>query len=806
MRRSKFKLFLPFAILLLVCLDTYAQSTISICVKDAVTGFPVAAVHIYGTDSMLTSDSSGCITFQLAPGKKEVRLNADADSYYPQQIKINGTRDTSLNIYLTAIIYDQKIVVIAAKKDNSFGITRLNNIEGTSIYAGKKTAVIYPDDIQANLAANSARQLYSKIPGINVFENDGAGVQLGIGGRGLNPNRVSNFNTRQNGYDISADALGYPESYYSPPTEALGRIEIIRGAASLQYGTQFGGLINFRFKDPDTSRIHTVSRLSGGSFGFLNSFTSLSGTVGKISYYSFYQYKRGNGWRPNSQFGLHCGYGMIQYKPTEKLSIRAEYTHMQYLAKQPGGLSDQQFARDPSASYRNRNWFSVNWNLAAITVNYKPNNNWRISWCTFGLHASRMALGYLERPDRADDTTANRKLLSDRYNNIGSELRALHYYTIGDSMSSVFVVGARVYSGNTNQLQGEADNSAEPNFYLLETEGATQSEYFFPSRNIALFAENIFYLSDKLNITPGIRYENIRTVSDGYYKTEYRDIAGNLLLREWNDEYRVSNRQLVLFGFGTQYRLTDNIDLYANISQNYRSINFNDMRVVNANFRVDPNLEDESGYTADLGMHWMIPDALYIDAGVFYLRYNNRIGTVIREDSLTYSLYNFRTNVSNSRNLGAELFIEYNWLHSFKTLHNLSTFINYSLIDAKYTGSEQSAFTGKKVELVPAHIFRTGIAWKYKKLAMSAKYAYTSQQFSDASNSEYTPAAIFGIIPAYAILDYSVTYTWKCLSASAGINNILNTSYFTRRAEGYPGPGILPSDPRNFWMTLQVTF
>ena len=38
-------------------------------------------------------------------------------------------------------------------------------------------------------------------------------------------------------------ALGYPESYYTPPFEALKSIEIIRGSAALQFGTQFGGLL-----------------------------------------------------------------------------------------------------------------------------------------------------------------------------------------------------------------------------------------------------------------------------------------------------------------------------------------------------------------------------------------------------------------------------------------------------------------------------------------------------------------------------------------------------------------------------------
>lgn len=805
MRSNEAIRFFIAAIFIIACSALQAQVRITICITDAVAGTPVAGAKVHAGKVQSVTDSSGCTVFALS-FPDSVLLGIVAEDYRVKTQKISAAHDTSFAIALQPVAHQVGEVIIVEKKDNDFGITHLKNIEGTSIYAGKKTSVINPDDVQANLAANSARQLYSKIPGINVFENDGAGVQLGIGGRGLNPNRVSNFNTRQNGYDISADALGYPESYYSPPSEALGRIEIIRGAASLQYGTQFGGLINFRFRDPDTSRLQVTTRLTGGSFGFLNSFTSLSGTSGKLSYYTFYQYKRGDGWRPNSWFQLHSGYGMLQYTHSDKLNVRLEYTHMQYIAKQPGGLTDRQFATDPSASNRNRNWFDVNWNLAAFVVNYKPAPGWIMNWRTFALHASRKALGSLERPDRADDTTAYRKLLSDRYDNIGSEFRVLKHYVLSEKITGAVLAGARLYYGNTRQLQGDADASAEPNFFLINSDDAKQSEYVFPSRNIAFFAENIFYLSEKLNVTPGVRYENIRTVSDGYYKTVYRDLAGNILLQQWHDEYRVSTRELILFGIGAQYRFTEEIDVYANISQNYRSINFNDMRVVNTNFRVDPNLQDETGYTADLGIHWLINNALYVDAGVFYLRYNNRIGTVVRQDTLTYSLYNFRTNVSDSRNLGVEIFAEYNWLHAQNTLHTLSTFVNYSFIDARYMGSEQNGFAGNKVELVPTQIFRSGLSWKYRFISMSAKYSYVSAQFTDASNAESTPTAIFGKIPAYAVMDYSLSFTHKWLQLSAGINNVLNTSYFTRRAEGYPGPGILPSEPRNYWVTLQLQF
>ena len=143
----------------------------------------------------------------------------------------------------------------------------MNDVEGITINAGKKNEVILVDQSIGNIASNNSRQIYSQVPGLNIFENDDAGIQLNIGGRGLNPNRSSNFNTRQNGYDISADVLGYPESYYTPPAESLQEIQIIRGAASLQYGTQFGGLVNFIFKEPIKEKpLEILTRNSIGSF------------------------------------------------------------------------------------------------------------------------------------------------------------------------------------------------------------------------------------------------------------------------------------------------------------------------------------------------------------------------------------------------------------------------------------------------------------------------------------------------------------------------------------------------------------
>lgn len=797
---------LAFILSLLFCFTTFVsqnlykvQGTVFSAIGNGAKG---AQVNV--PNQQTETDAAG--HFNLSSVKEgELQFTVFLQGYKKYSQKIVVTSDTTLLIQLDSLGTNLNEVVIEAEKDNSFGIGKLNNVEGTSIYAGKKSEVIYLNDINANLATNNSRQVFAKVAGINIFENDGAGIQLGIGGRGLNPNRVSNFNTRQNGYDISADALGYPESYYTPPTEALDRIEVIRGAASLQYGTQFGGFINFKFKTPPADKkIQLTSRQTYGSFGLINSFNSVGGTIKKISYYTFYQYKQGNSWRPNSGFKMHTAHASVNYQVNSRLKITGDYTYMTYLAQQPGGITDKQFDKDPSQSIRNRNWFKVNWNLASLTLDWKLSPSARMSWMNFGLIADRITVGYLGQINRADPLT-ERDILGDEYKNFGSELRFLKRYQLLKN-TSVFLVGARYYQGKTIRKQGLGDTTSKANFNYLNPNNLEHSDYTFPSKNLALFSENIFQLTKKISLTPGLRFEYISTSAKGYYKETNRDLAGNIILDLKREEERNSNRSFLLGGIGLLYKPISKLELYANFSQNYRSINFNDMRVVNPNFKVDPNLKDETGYTADAGVRLTLKDLLYVDFSVYYLRYNDRIGTVLKEDESTYVLYRYRTNISDSRNIGAECFAELDLIKLFKknAKHKLSYFVNASYTDARYISSQQSGFNNKIVELVPTSILRSGLTYKYKSFSTTVQGSYTAEQFADASNSKFSTNAITGIIPAYTICDFSAQYTLKMFNLSAGVNNFLNEVYFTRRAEGYPGPGILPSDPINFYVTLQL--
>ena len=142
----------------------------------------------------------------------------------------------------------QEINITTYKEMN--GIGRMNEYADGIIYAGKKNEVLQIDNLEANKAINNTRQIIGRIPGVNIIETESGGFTAnGIGFRGLNPYQSIETNTRQNGYGISADIFGYNEAYYLPPMEAVKNITFVRGASSLAFGPQIGGMINYELKD-----------------------------------------------------------------------------------------------------------------------------------------------------------------------------------------------------------------------------------------------------------------------------------------------------------------------------------------------------------------------------------------------------------------------------------------------------------------------------------------------------------------------------------------------------------------------------
>ena len=500
-------------------------------------------------------------------------------------------------------------------------------------------------------------------------------------------------------------------------------------------------------------------------------------------------------------------FSSIQYKVNDRLGFGIEITHMDYLAQQPGGLDDATFLSNPDTSLRARNWFRVNWNIAAISIDYKFNERTKLNSRTFGLWSSRDALGLLDRIDWPE-IGQQRDLIRAKFNNFGNETRLIRRYLIGES-ESVFLGGIRWYRGFTVKEQGTGDSGSNANF-SFENKLDNYGSYFeFPSLNKAFFVENLVRVNDCVSITPGFRYDRIVTESDGYFHSVVNDSLF------YNNNSKKLERGIFLVGLGASYKCFIGGEVYANFSQNYRAINFNDLQVINSNIVIDPDLEDEKGFNLDLGLRGIVWGVLEYDLSAFYLNYSNRIGYLskyYKPDSdpppgLLYTSYRLSTNIGDSKTLGIESYVSWNLIKSFIDIETqaLNIFLNTSFQKGTYVRSDEPSILGNRVEYNPDMNLKFGIQYQYKSYTSSLLYSYTSSQFADAQNTTSpTQNALFGEIPSYSVVDLSTKYEKEHFIIEAGVNNLLDRSYFTRRATGYPGPGIIPSDKRNYYLCLQL--
>ena len=722
-----------------------------------------------------------------------MKLRFFAMALFPISILAQQTKDT------TKIILLKEVSVTGIRTVRGTG--HMPEVKDGIIYAGKKNEVILVDSLDANKAINNTRQILGRIPGLNIVETETGGFTAnGIATRGLNPTQSIEMNTRQNGYNISADIFGYNEAYYIPPMEAVSRIEMVRGAASLQFGSQFGGMVNYVVNDaPKNKTFEWYTSQTGGSLGLFNTFNAVAGTIHKWSYYGFVQYRTMDGWRPNSGQKQLSAFAKIQYTTSAKFNVGIEYSLLRNRVQMPGGLTDSMFEANPRSSFRSRNWLKSPWNILAAYANYTLSPQTSLSVKTSLLFSNRALVwrnedggaGALDEIDPSTGQYVHREVENEDMHNTTTEIRLLHHYRLG-KMDNIVSGGLR-YAQAWFKRQGGGEGTTGTDFNLSVT-GEYEYDLDFITTNIAPFIENIFRINDRFTLTPGFRLEYLKSAGKGY-----KEDNGTKIITNENRK-----RNIPLFGLGAEYKTSPYSNIYTNISQSYRPIDYSQITGFGITSKIDPNLKDANGFNADLGYRGTVKNYLNFDIGLFYLAYNQRIGTVLINPG-TINEYTLRTNVANSVHKGLESYVEFNLLKylNANSKKGLSIFNSLALIDAKYTSGE---FKNNRVEAAANYINRVGLTYADKKLSGTLQMNKVGDAYGDASNVRKSDDPVAGYIPAYTIFDISATYRIGRYSLKAGLNNIADKAYFTRRTDEYPGPGIIPSIGKSFYVGMSAKF
>ena len=336
------------------------------------------------------------------------------------------------------------------------------------------------------------------------------------------------------------------------------------------------------------------------------------------------------------------------------------------------------------------------------------------------------------------DALGVRDLYVGDFDNFGFETRLLSEYILFNK-KSIFLLGLKYYNANNTSRQGPGSSNfnADFNFYDSEFPYYTnQSNYSYPNLNIAFFGENILKISEKISFTPGFRLEYINTKSNGYYRRINLDNAFNVIADNTFLENRENERLFALLGIGFSFKKSKSLEFYSNLSQNYRSVTFADISIINPAFAIDSEISDESGFTFDIGLRGNFNNFFNYDSSFFVLNYDNRIGFIQKafEDG---NVKAYRTNTGKAVIYGLEGTADLNLQSIFNqpSKYNFNFFTNFSFISSKYTDSNEPGVKDNKVEFVPEINIKTGGKFGFKNFTSYLQYSYLSEQFSDSSNA-----------------------------------------------------------------------
>lgn len=694
------------------------------------------------------------------------------------------------------------VTVIGYMKEN---ITKaLPGVNGTYLFSGKKSESINMADIPADIANKTARQVFAKVPGVFVYDMDGAGNQVNIASRGLDPHRGWEFNIRKDGMITNSDMYGYPASHYSMPFESIDRIELVRGTGSLQYGAQFGGMLNYVSKQGDTTRAFGFESVNSiGSFNLLSTYNAVGGKIGKFKYYAYMSRKSRDGYRDVEHTNSDAESVAITYEPSAKFSVKLEWSRSAYTYRIPGPMTDSMFYADPTQATRTRNYFNPDIHIPSVNINWQVSPFTKLQLTSSAVLGDRNSVQY-DKPTNVPDTINpvtmqynNRQVDIDQFHSYTTELRLMQDYHLFNQLHTL-VAGVQHMHNDLHRRQlGKGTTGSD--FDLTLVDPVWGRDLHFKTQNIAFFLENKFQLAKNFSVNMGARVE------DGQSK-----MSGTMVYYPENKIPLTIHHQYPLLGAGFSYKTGQNNELYGGFSQAYRSMAFKDLIPGSLYERTDPNIKDAKGYNVELGVrgNWKF---IRWDINGFLLRYNNRFGTLSETDDQG-AFYTYRTNIGNSLTKGIEFLLQGNWLLANKV--GLSVFTSTALMDARYTegmvksGTKNVDIKDNKVESAPGVITRNGVTLRYRKFNVSALYSYTSKTYADALNTVEPPKATgaVGIVPAYALLDANIGYRFnKHLEVRASLNNLTDKQYFTKRPSFYPGPGVWPSEGRNGSITFKIT-
>lgn len=647
----------------------------------------------------------------------------------------------------------------------------------------------------------TSNEVLRKVTGVNVVDEEGAGLRLNISIRGLDPDRSRNVLMLEDGVPIALGPYGEPEMYFTPSIDKMSGIEILKGSGQILYGPQtIGGIVNFFTADPPSQEITRI-KISGAKGGFFSGFGTYGNTIGKAGILVSYLHKRADDLGP-TQFRLNDLSAKIRYELNSKsnlglkLGYYEEESNSTYigLTQTMFNQGDQDFVRmSPydnlpvkrlSGSATHQLEFNDNISLKTTAFAYTTTRDWQRQDFSFSSTAANQTGVQWGNPAVSNgavymlNSTGNR---NRQFQVAGIEPRLSVKHNLFN-IKNILETGARyLYEKADEQfIVGSNANTAEGTLRDKEV----RTGYAFSA-----YAQNRFDLTKKLSLNAGLRLENFDYERE-ILRGRYRINGVNNVIRDTSIIAK-DNTMALIPGAGINYSANDKINLFAGIHKGFAPPRIKDAITATG---VPYNLDAELSTNYELGTRIKLNEYFNAELTGFILDFKNQIIPVSNSSGNSNASGVVNGGQTLHKGIEAGFQIDFGKMAGLKNSYTFESSITVQ--DSEYSNDRFISANGITVNVKENKLPYAAnlMIWNAAGINLQNGFGfrvsgnYIGSQFTDEINSEVPSAnGRTGKISSRYIVDANAYYRIPKTNANLNlaVKNLTDQRYISsRRPEG----------------------
>ncbi|TVQ47136.1 MAG: TonB-dependent receptor [Saprospirales bacterium] len=662
------------------------------------------------------------------------------------------------------------------------------------------------------IAPVSANEALRSVPGLQVQEEEGAGLRINLGVRGLDPDRSRNILILEDGIPVALNPYGEPEMYYSPAIDRMSGLELIKGSGQILYGPQtIGGVLNYITPNPPDQLSGQV-RMNAGSGGYFSGYGSVGSSNENGGFLLNYLYKRADklGY---VGYDIHDINGKFNFQISDvsslgvKLGVYREESNSTYIGLtqtmyDAGGQDHVLMAPD--------DLLVVSKESASLTYSYSPNSNFRLNTTVYGYHVSRnwrrqdfsydpnvsnqsgVVWGDTSVPGGAvfmRNSTGNRNRSFEVY---GIEPRIRWNYNGLNQSGHELRAGARYIKETAyeQRINGSKKDASS---------GLLQSDEIRTGSAWSAYAQNNLKLSESFSISAGLRLEHYdykREILRGVFVGEIRDTLVN----------NSSSTTALIPGLGFNYNHSEFLSLFGGIHRGFSPPRLKD--AITASGEV-VELDAELSWNTELGARFYPQRAVSGELTFFLMDFSNQIIPVSESSGGTGAGL---VNGGETRHYGVEasIFLDLgrsNPAFDLRTASSLTYMKSYFNSDRFFLVNEELINArDNRTPYAPEFTFHQNLDFSLKNgLGVRLSAFYISDRYTDILNTTSpNPNGRSGLIDSHWQMDANLYYSLpnRPIRLNVAVKNLTDNRYIVSRRP----QGIRVSTPRFITAGINLTF